>query len=74
MKKEYDLSKGVRKNPYTKMLKSQVTINLSNEVINYFKQLSIETSVPYQTLINFFLLDCVYEDRAVELGWRKKQK
>ena len=36
MKKEYDFS-NANKNPYAKHLKKQITINLSEEVLNYFK-------------------------------------
>ena len=52
--KEYDFSKGKR-NPYAKQLKKQVTINLSEEAILYFKEQSKETGIPYQTLINLYL-------------------
>lgn len=59
MKKEIDFSKAI-KNPYIdKSLKRQVTINLSGEVIDYFKQMAKNKGVPYQTLINIFLNDCV---------------
>ena len=58
MKKEYDFSKA-KKNPYTKLLKKQITINISEEVLEYFKELSKTTSIPYQTLINFCLLEHV---------------
>ena len=58
MKKEYDFSKG-SKNPYTKLLKRQSTINISEDVLDYFKEMSEKTSIPYQSLINFYLLDCV---------------
>ena len=40
MKKEYDFSKGI-KNPYTKSLKKQITINISEEALDYFKKMSI---------------------------------
>ena len=63
MKKEYDFSKAT-KNPYARIIKKQVTIKLSNEVIDYFKELSKKTSVPYQTLINFYLLDCVRKKKS----------
>ena len=66
MKKEYDFSKG-KKNPYSKLLKKQITINLSEEVLDYFKMLSEETSVPYQTLINFYLIDCVKNKRKISI-------
>ena len=69
MKKHYNFSKG-QKNPYTKLLKKQITINLSNEVIDYFKELSEKTSVPYQTLINFYLLDCVKNQRTLDITFK----
>ena len=68
MKTEYDFSKA-RKNPYSKLLKKQITINLSEEVLDYFKELSEKTSIPYQTLINFYLLDCVKNKRTIDIGW-----
>ena len=69
MKKEYDFSKA-KKNPYTKLLKEQITINLSKEVLEYFKNLSQETSVPYQTLINFYLLDCVKNKKKICINFK----
>lgn len=66
MKKEYDF-KDAKKNPYTKLLKKQVTINLSEEVLDYFKELSLKTSIPYQTLINFYLLDCVKNQKEIDI-------
>ena len=69
MKKEYDFSKA-KKNPYTKLLKEQITINLSKEVLEYFKNLSQETSVPYQTLINFYLLDCVKNKKKIYINFK----
>lgn len=69
MKKEYDFSKmkAVR-NPYASRRKA-VGINLSHEVIDYFKKLSRETSLPYQTLINLYLLDCVKHKRRPKFEW-----
>ena len=69
MEKEYDFSKG-RKNPYSKLLKKQITINISEEVLNYFKKISEETSIPYQTLINFYLLDCVKNKKSIDVSWK----
>jgi len=57
MKKEYDFSQSVR-NPYATKLKKQVTIRLETETVEYFKTLSKETGIPYQTLINSYLADC----------------
>ena len=70
MKNEYDFTKA-KKNPYTKDLKKQVTINLSEEVLDYFKDLSNETSIPYQTLINFYLLECVKNKKKIDISWNE---
>lgn len=69
MKDNYDFSKG-SKNPYTKLLKKQITIYLNEEIINYFKDMSEKTSIPYQTLINFYLLDCVKNNKTIEMLWK----
>ncbi|MBQ6231606.1 MAG: BrnA antitoxin family protein [Eubacterium sp.] len=70
MLKEYDVDKlNPRKNPYAKGLKKQVTINLSPSVIEYFKEQSQETGIPYQTLINLYLVDCVKEKKKLEMTW-----
>ena len=39
-----------RRSPYAKRLEKQVTIRLDQETIEYFKALSAETQIPYQTL------------------------
>ena len=70
MKKEYDLSKmKSRKNPYARVLKKQLTIRVRPDVIDYFKSMSDESGVPYQTLINLYLQDCVAEHRKLNLTW-----
>ena len=58
MREEYDFS-GARKNPYAGRLRKQITINLNVSAIEYFKQKALETGIPYQTLINLYLADCV---------------
>ncbi len=70
MKKEYDLSKMKRRrNPYAKHLKRQVTLRMNVDVIEYFKTLAQETGVPYQNLINLYLLDCAAENRKPQMQW-----
>lgn len=60
MRKEYDFDKlKGRRNPYAKKLKKQITIRVGVDVLEYFKQLSDETGIPYQNLINMYLRDCV---------------
>jgi predicted DNA binding CopG/RHH family protein len=69
MKKEYDLSKLKEvKNPYSGKKKS-VGINLSPAVIDYFKALAQETGIPYQKLIDLYLLDCVKRRKKLALKW-----
>jgi len=71
MKKEYDLSKmRSRKNPYAAKLKRQVTIRMSDDIVTYFKEMAEETGIPYQSLINLYLRDCVVNDRRPDLSWR----
>ncbi len=71
MKKEYDLSKmKMRKNPYASKLKRQVTIRMGDDVVTYFKALAEETGIPYQSLINLYLKDCVAKGRKPDLSWR----
>ena len=69
MKKEYNFSKmkAVR-NPYASKKKA-VGINLSHPVIDYFKKLSGESGIPYQTLIDLYLLDCVKQKRKPRFDW-----
>jgi predicted DNA binding CopG/RHH family protein len=72
MKKEYDLSKlQSRKNPYASQLKKSVTIRLSEDIVHYFKEMAIESDLPYQSLINLYLRDCVLHHRKVDISWNK---
>lgn len=72
MKKEYDLSKmKSRKNPYASKLKKPVTMRLSEDVIDYFKSMAEETGVPYQSLINLYLRDCVAQHRKIDISWQQ---
>ena len=73
MKAEYDLSKTqARKNPYAAKLKKPVTMRLSEDVIGYFKKMAEEAGVPYQSLINLYLRDCVARHRKVDISWQTK--
>ena len=69
LEKEFDFSKAI-KNPYAKMLKKQVTINLDENVVSYFKKQSDSVGIPYQTLINLYLRDCIANKRSLEVTWK----
>jgi predicted DNA binding CopG/RHH family protein len=69
MKKEYDFSKmKAKKNPYASKKKA-IGINLSSEVIDYFKGLSKESGIAYQTLIDLYLRDCVKSKKKPKFEW-----
>jgi len=73
MKAEYDFSQmKSRKNPYASKLKKPVTMRLSEEVVLYFKGMAAEAGVPYQSLINLYLRDCVVQHRKVKIAWPTK--
>ena len=69
MRKEYDFSKS-RKNPYMAQLKKQITIRLDEDSITYFKAVSEEVGIPYQSLINLYLRDCAASRRKLSLNWK----
>ena len=68
MKKSYDFSKSV-KNPYLKKAKKQLTIRLDEDTIEYFRGLSEQSGIPYQSLINLYLRDCAAEKKKLQLKW-----
>ena len=69
MRKEYDFTKS-RKNPYIAQLKKQITIRLDEDAITYFKTISEEVGIPYQSLINLYLRDCAASRRKLNLNWK----
>ena len=69
MRKEYDFSKA-RKNPYAAQLKKQITIRLDEDSIGYFKGISEQVGIPYQSLINLYLRDCAEQHRKLDLSWK----
>lgn len=68
MKAEYDFT-NARKNPYSNRLKKQITINIDGDTIDYFKAQSQDSGIPYQTLINLYLSDCVKNKRRLNMSW-----
>jgi len=72
MKSEYDLSQmQSRKNPYASKLKKPVTMRLSEDVIEYFKSMAKDSDIPYQTLINLYLRDCLSNHRKLNVSWHE---
>jgi len=70
MRKHYDFSKMKgQKNPYIKHLKQPVTIRLDKSTVAYFKSLSSELGIPYQSLINLYLRDCALNHKKLQIKW-----
>lgn len=69
MKAEYDFS-NAKKNPYVKKLKKQITINIDMDTIDYFKEQSEVSGIPYQTLINLYLTDCAMNNKQLQMSWK----
>jgi len=50
-------------------LKRPVTIRIGEDVIECFKKISEVAGVPYLSLINLYLRDCVINKRILEMSW-----
>ncbi len=49
-----------------KKTKQQVTMNMNISTVGYFKAMASETGIPYQTLINMYLDECVREKKRLK--------
>ena len=72
MRDDYDFSNAI-KNPYSDRLKKRVTIRLDDVVITFFKAMSKETGMPYQNIINYYLLDCVKENKKIKISFSDQE-
>ena len=73
MRKSYDFS-NAKRNPYAKRLKRQVTIRLDEPTVAYFKALSDETGIRYQTLINLYLRECATSRKRLSVAWQTEKR
>jgi uncharacterized protein (DUF4415 family) len=71
MKAEYDLTKmKSRKNPYAAQLKQQsASIEIEEDVMEYFKNMAAEAGISYQNLINLYLRDCMKQHRKADISF-----
>ena len=70
MRKEYNFAK-VKRGAYNSKTKRQVTINLDEATVAYFKALAEETGISYQNLINLYLRDCATQEKKPSIHWQK---
>lgn len=68
MRDNYDFTNTI-KNPYSDRLKKQITIRLDDAVIAYFKEMADQTGMPYQNIINYYLLDCVKNHKQMKISF-----
>lgn len=67
MRDEYDvMNLNPQRNPYTKVVKKTITIKVNPATLQYFKDMSEEMGVPYQTLMNLYLDECVRERKRLQ--------
>jgi len=69
MREEYDFSQSEKK-PYATKLKKQITIRIDEDSVHYFKTISDKIGIPYQSVINLYLRDCVQSNRQLTLDWK----
>jgi predicted DNA binding CopG/RHH family protein len=68
MKEEYDFTDAT-KNPYATKVRKAISIRLDTQAIEYFKDLGQEIGMPYQSLINMYLMECAADRKRP--GFRK---
>ena len=69
MRKHYDFSQA-KPNPYAKLLKREVTVQLDEGTVEYFEAIAAETGIPARTLINLYLRECAASRKRLALRWK----
>ncbi|MCD8327819.1 MAG: antitoxin [Ruminococcus sp.] len=64
----YDFSNAIR-NPFAAALNADNTIIIEDDIVDYFVAMSKDKKIPYQTLINLYLTDCIKNHRQLSLSW-----
>ena len=64
-----EMIKRARRPRASKKPKRMVSMYLSEDDIEYFKKMSLDTDIPYQTLISMYLTDCRKKERKLKLNW-----
>lgn len=71
MPDEYDLSDATPiPNPFAPRGRKQITMRLDAEAIEYFKEQASKVGIPYQSLINMYLMDCAQNKKQLEVSWK----
>jgi uncharacterized protein (DUF4415 family) len=65
MRKEYDFN-DAKPGRLAERSKQQITIRIEKDTVAWFKELSEQLGVPYQTLMNMYLTDCARKKKRLE--------
>ena len=65
MPDEIDFSNSIP-NPYVGKTRQRITINIDSDTVNYFREEAASTGVPYQTLMNLYLWQCVQDKKHLQ--------
>jgi hypothetical protein len=68
MSETYQYSKPLP-NPYLPHVAQQITLTVSNDVVQYFQQLEAQIGLPYQNLMVLYLRDCAARQLKLNLDW-----
>jgi hypothetical protein len=47
-------------------------MRLDRDTVSYFKSMSDDTGIPYQSLINLYLRDCASNERKLQMKWQSE--
>ena len=53
---------------------TQITIRLNKRIVEYFKAMSKKNRIPYQILINLYLLECVDKNKEIRCSFNESKK
>ena len=48
-------------------------MRLDRDTVSYFKSMSEDTGVPYQSLINLYLCDCAINSTKLHMTWHPEK-
>ena len=51
------------------VIKQTVTIELDTEVMNYFKTMASNTSIPAETIMRMYLTECMKNNKQLKVSW-----
>ena len=67
---EEAINKAIPTKQFMSAVKKPTTIRLKASTLFYFQQMSQETKIPYQTLINMYLDDCAEKQFKLKTEWK----